>query len=125
MTHPHSTAAFTSRALPHERLDAFHVAVELVELVAGLRLPRGNADLRDQMKRSASSVALNLAEGAGKSGRDGARYFQIARGSVCEAAAALRVLLALDAIDSEAHARGRELCARVYAMCTRLIARAG
>ncbi len=124
MTHSHSTAAFTSRPLPHERLDAFHVAVELVELVAGLRLPRGYADLRDQSGRAASSVALNLAEGAGKSGRDGARYFQIARGSVCEVAAALRILLALRAIGPEEHAKGRTLCERVYAMCTRLISRA-
>ena len=56
--------------LPHERLDAFNVAIELVELVAGLEVPRGNSAAVDQLKRAAQSVALNIAEGTGKSGRD-------------------------------------------------------
>jgi four helix bundle protein len=73
------------------------------------------------LRRASSSVALNVAEACGKEGAaDRARFFRIARGSALESAAALRVLLALRAVDAATHDRGRGLCARLYAMATRL-----
>jgi four helix bundle protein len=115
-----AASRFQDRPLPHERLQVFHVSVELVEVVSGIALPRGHADLRDQIRRAATSVALNIGEGAAKGGADGRRYFAIARASAGEVAAALRVLLALEAIGTDAHDRGRALCGRVYAMLTGL-----
>ena len=116
-----SQAPISSRhLLPHERLDVFHVAIELNQLVASISLPRGQADLRDQLRRAASSIALNIGEGASKTGPDGRRYFTIARGSCGEVAATLRVLLAIGAINEITHEQGRALCGRIYAMLTGL-----
>ena len=50
--------------------------------------------LRDQLLRAASSVALNLAEGAGRSSRaDQRRFFSIAFGSLRECEAILDLAL--------------------------------
>lgn len=118
-------ASHASRPLPHERLDVFEVAIELVELVASIRAPRGSAPALEQLKRSSASVALNIGEACGKAqgSRDRARYFDIARGSALESAAALRVLLALRALSPERYQHGRALCERAYAMLTRLSGR--
>ena len=76
--------------LPHEKLDVYGFAIELVELAASVRTRRGAANACDQLRRAATSVALNIAEACGKSGADRARFFAIARGSALESAAALR-----------------------------------
>jgi len=50
------------------------------------------AHLRDQLKRAASSVVLNLAEGAGRgTNADQRRFFQIAMGSLRESRAILDI----------------------------------
>lgn len=117
---PRQPTMTTQHLLPHERLDVFHVAIELNQLVATISLPRGQAELRDQLRRAVSSIALNIGEGASKAGPDGRRYFTIARGSCGEAAATLRVLLAIGAISETTYEQGRALCGRIYAMLTRL-----
>ena len=76
--------------LPHHRLKAYGVAVQLLEAVRAARIR--DAHLRDQAMRSAKSACLNAAEGAGRVTRaDKARAFTIARGEACEAAAAVEV----------------------------------
>jgi four helix bundle protein len=112
--------ALESRPLPHEKLDVFQVAIELVEHVAKLKPRRGCSSGFEQLRRAASSTALNIAEACGKNGRDRERFFEIARGSALESAAALRVLEALGAVSSTERAAGRQLCERLYAMLTRL-----
>jgi len=76
--------------LPHHRLVAYGVAVELLLVIkaAGIR----DATLRDQAHRAAKSACTNTAEGAGRLTRpDKARAFAIARGEAVEAVAALEI----------------------------------
>ncbi|MCB0331733.1 MAG: four helix bundle protein, partial [Bdellovibrionales bacterium] len=53
-----------------------------------------NGHIRDQLKRAATSIPLNLAEGSGKmSNKDKLRFYAIARGSAMECAAICDVLV--------------------------------
>ena len=54
--------------LDHAKLDVYQCALDLLEqlddLVSGL--PAGRAHLKDQLDRAATSIVLNIAEGAGE-----------------------------------------------------------
>ncbi len=64
-----------------------------------LDLPFGYGFLADQLRRAASSIPLNFAEGYGKrTPKDQRRFFIIARGSTNEVAALLAVGLHLRVI---------------------------
>ena len=108
------------RPLPHEKLDVFKVAIALIEHIANFKPRRGCSNAFDQLRRAATSTALNVAEACGKQGRDRQRFFEIARGSALESAAALRVLAALGAVSAGEHEQGRAFCERLYAMLTRM-----
>jgi four helix bundle protein len=84
------------------------------------RLPRGYAFLGDQLRRAASSVLLNFAEGCGKnSAAERHRFFRIARGSAYEVAAVLDVAHAFGAMDEREHAEAQDRCDHLAAMLTR------
>jgi four helix bundle protein len=109
--------------LSFQRLDVYQCAIEYVTIAleSGGKVPRGHADLRDQLRRAALSVPLNVAEGAGRvSEADAARHFAIARGSAMECAAVLDVIRALGAVPDDRHRQGMELLARVVAMLTKM-----
>ena len=101
-------------------MDVYQVAIKLVALVAQLRLPRGHAATQDQLRRAVVSIALNIAEGCGKTGPDRRRFFEIARGSTLESAAALQILATFRAIDPSTAGCGADYAQRIYAMLTRL-----
>jgi four helix bundle protein len=80
-------------SMPHHRLVAYGVAVELLQAVRACGVK--DATLRDQALRSAKSAALNCAEGAGRTTRgETARAFSVARAEACEAAAAVEIAAA-------------------------------
>ena len=67
-----------------------------IEVIKSLRKPvaqlaRKDTDLADQVRRAASSAALNVAEGSKRSGRDQSYHYRIAAGSCAEVRAALEV----------------------------------
>jgi four helix bundle protein len=109
--------------LSFQRLDVYRCAIEFVGLALelGAQLPRGQAELRDQLRRAAFSVPLNVAEGSGRASEaDAARHFAIARGSAMECAAVLDVLLASGFLEPEPYRQAIELLARVVAMLTKM-----
>src|SRR2546425_848988 len=76
--------------LSFQRLDVYRCAIDFLALAAEVAddVPRGNAGLLDQLRRAASSIPLNIAEAAGRTGKaDAARAYAIARGSAMECAA--------------------------------------
>jgi four helix bundle protein len=105
-----------------QRLDAYQCAIQFLALTAALaeRAPRGYGVLSDQLRRAALSVPLNIAEGSGKSERDAARFYTIARGSALECAAILDALEALSVVNSEELRSSRVLLERVVSMLTKL-----
>jgi len=83
----------------HEKFEAYQLAVKFADLAIRLvdQIPSCHTSLRDQLKRAAFSVPLNIAEGTGKSGRaDRKRYYSIARGSAMECAAICDIIGLID-----------------------------
>jgi hypothetical protein len=62
------------------QLDAYRCSLELYRMVGRMvgEFPRGEADLRSQMRRASRSVPFNIGEGVGKRGK--------ARAAACELA---------------------------------------
>jgi four helix bundle protein len=109
--------------LSFQKLDVYKCSIELVAVATaiGETVPRGYSELREQLRRSAISVPLNIAEGAGRASEaDGARHFAIARGSAMECAAVIDVVRVLGAINDDRYRLALELLGRVVAMLTRL-----
>ena len=101
----------------------FQVYDAALALVAALRpvlerLKKQDRSLADQLRRAASSVALNIAEGNRRAGQDRVQFFRIAAGSAPEVRAAIEVGKAWGSLEA-APAAEAELD-RVLAMLWRL-----
>ena len=109
--------------LSFQRLDVYQRAIQFLALSVELsaEIPRDHATLLDQLRRAATSIPLNIAEAAGRTGgADAARTYAIARGSAMECAAVLDALLVLKVLEAGRHQRGCELLERIVAMLTKL-----
>lgn len=114
------TAPRTTPQLPHHRLVAYQVAVELLLGIkaAGIR----DAKLRDEALRAAKSAVLNIAKGAGRVSRaDKSRAFTIARGEGLEAFAALETAGLIGDAESADVQRCLPIAQRLYALLTGLL----
>jgi four helix bundle protein len=106
-----------------QRLDAYQSATKFLAEATRLaaKIPRGQGDLADQLRRAALSVPLNIAEGSGKFSRDARRYYTVARASALECAAVLDALMCLGIIEDTELTLGRSLLERIVSMLTGLI----
>jgi four helix bundle protein len=110
--------------LHFQKLDVYQRSIEFLALAHHVRaqLPKGHAELADQLRRSAQSVPQNIAEGCGRTARaDKARHYTIARGSAMESAAHLDVMKVDGLVEPGVYERGMELLERIVAMLTKLI----
>jgi four helix bundle protein len=103
--------------------DALEVSLDLVR---ALRRPvalvrNRDRDLSRQIRRAASSIALNIAEGRERAGADRAHHWRVAAGSAAEVRAALRVAVAWGDVEDRDVARALELLDRVLAMLWRMM----
>jgi four helix bundle protein len=109
----------------HEKLDVYREAIafcgwagELLSEIAA------KAAVKDQLDRASTSIPLNIAEGNGKfSGKDRARFLEIARGSALECAACLDVLVARKLAVSEQIDSAKENLARIVQMLMGMLRR--
>ena len=107
----------------HEKLEVYQHSLAFVAWLEPIlqELPKTIA-VRDQLARASTSIVLNLAEGNGKfTSPDRCRFFDIARGSALECAAALDVLAAKGQCELTGVARGKERLHRVVSMLVGLI----
>ena len=107
----------------HEKLDVYKVSIDFVVMMDQIieQFPRGRAYLADQLQRAATSVPLNIAEGAGEySGAEKNRFYRIAKRSATECAGILDICVRLRLIDEEPYIKGREFLTRIVSMLTKL-----
>ena len=110
--------------LHFQKLDVYRCSIEFLVVANRLRrqLPKGNAELADQLRRAAQSIPQNIAEECGRTTRaDKAKHYTIARGSAMECAAHLDVMKVDELINQESNERGVELLERIVAMLTKLV----
>jgi len=108
----------------HDKMDVYKAAIEFVALADGTveHLPRGRAYLADQLQRAATSVALNIAEGAGEfSGNEKARFYRMAKRSATECAAVMDVCRRLNLTNDQNYRQGRDLLLRIVSMLVKLV----
>ena len=116
------------KTFDHEKLDVYGAAIDFAMVANDVAtgLPRGRAYLADQLQRAATSVPLNVAEGAGEfSANEKARFYRMAKRSATECAAIIDVLSRLGILDDGRYTSGRELLFRIVSMLVQMIRRAG
>jgi four helix bundle protein len=109
----------------HEKLEVYREAIALIawlsELLETLERP---GDVRDQLDRASTSIALNIAEGNGKfSPRDRCKFFDTAHASALECAAGLDILVAKRKVTPEQIRLGKERLQGIVRMLMGLIKR--
>jgi S23 ribosomal protein. len=110
-------------AFDHDRLDVYQRALELLDLVDRIveQMPAGRAHLKDQLDRAATSIVLNIAEGAGEYSRpDKQRFYRMARRSATESAAILDIVRRRGHAPADLLEPARELLIRIVAMLVRM-----
>ena len=75
--------------LRHERLDCYRLLLEVGRWICEVEWPRGDADRKDQCRRSSRSAGENLAEGTYRQGKSRLYHFRVAMGSAAECCATL------------------------------------
>src|SRR5262245_6734535 len=113
--------------LAHERLDAYQAAIEFLTVADEIAtsFPKGRAYLADQLRRAATSIALNIAEGAGEfAAADKARFYRMARrsGTACGAVLDVCARLGLGG-SAQRLVGGKTLVHRIVSMLTVLVRR--
>jgi four helix bundle protein len=112
-----------SRQFDHEKLEVYQKSLAFIAWLEPIlqRLPKSLA-VADQLDRASTSIPLNIAEGNGKfTGPDRCRFFDIARGSALESAAALDVLVAKGRYCEEELSPGKDRLWSVVSMLVALI----
>ena len=107
----------------HEKLNVYQTSIKFVVWLQDILeyIPKKHA-VHNQLDRSSTSIVLNIAEGNGKySNRDRCRYFDIARGSTLESAAAIDILSAKTLIKLEDAEFGKEMLREIVSMLVGLI----
>jgi four helix bundle protein len=100
-------------------LRVYQEALEVVRELRGVlgELERRDVDLARQMRRAVSSVVLNVAEGQGSRGKNGALRFSTALGSMRETQACLDVAQALgylEAVNVQTARKIDGICGSLY-----------
>ena len=108
----------------HERFDVYRAALDFMRVANDIvgQLPRGWSHLADQLLRAATSIVLNIAEGAGEfSTKDKARFYRMAKRSATECAAVLDLVRCIEPAKSEVLESGRSLLLRIVSMLVGMV----
>jgi four helix bundle protein len=109
--------------LDHEKLEVYQASLAFIVWLEPTlqKLPK-SLSVVDQLDRASTSIPLNIAEGNGKfTGADRCRFFDIARGSSLESAAALDVLVAKGKASEQEVLPGKDRLWSIVSMLVGLI----
>ena len=120
MNNPEVTMHETQQSTGFDALDKA-ISAAGIAISLSIRVPAPLKPIADQVIRSASSVPANLAEGAGRTGRDRTHHYRIALDSANEVDTHLRLLVAAGAIDTTRTESSLQLFDDVRAMIWRLL----
>lgn len=107
------------RQFDHQRMEVYKLGIQFVVLTSQILkdLPKGRSYLADQLRRAATSIVLNIAEGAGEFfPADKARFYRFACRSATECAAILDVCRTLGAADPALLDQATELLLNIVPM---------
>jgi len=109
----------------HEKLEVYREAIAFIAWLSVLLEGTGRiGEVKDQLDRASTSIALNIAEGNGKyTPKDRCRFFDIAHGSALECAAGLDILVAKAKLTPDEIRPGKESLQRIVRMLIGLIKR--
>ena len=125
LTHTHTPTPTPKMQFDHEKLSVYQQAIEFIAWSHSLtQAHRIQGSIKDQLERASVSVALNIAEGNGKSSpKDRKRFLEIAKGSSLECAAVLDVLAVKKVITDAELTTGKDILFETVAMLFGLIKR--
>ena len=109
--------------ISYEKLKVYQLSLACVQICFELldQQPRGYTELGSQLKRAIVSVALNIAEGAGKTATaDKRRYYEIAKGSAMESAAVCDILYRIRLLEVSQHQQCKDLLHQIISMHSRM-----
>jgi four helix bundle protein len=88
---------------------AYEVSLEVIMSLRSVvpKIERHDRDLADQLRRAASSVALNLSEGQRSAKGNKPKHYSIAHGSANEVKAALQTAVAWGWLDEASETLGK------------------
>ena len=112
-----------SKIFDHEKLHVYQASIEFLVWLEKIleRIPKRHA-VHGQLDRASTAIPLNIAEGNGKfTQRDRCRFFDIARGSALECAAALDVVAAKAILVKDEIAPGKQILLEIVSMLVGLI----
>jgi four helix bundle protein len=107
----------------HEKLNVYQRALEFVAAATDLldRIPK-RAAVHGQLDRACTAIPLNIAEGSGKwTAPDRCRFFDIARGSALECAAALDVTVVKKILRVDEITEAKQILIAIVSMLVGLI----
>jgi four helix bundle protein len=118
-----------SSMFDHERLDVYKVELEFVawvsdlfEVISKAPATARSREVCDHLDRASLSILFNTTEGNGKRQKQiRSKFFDDARGSATECAAALDALVVKRFVTKERIQAGKELLERIVSMLTRLV----
>ena len=107
----------------HEKFDVYKVSLDFLtlseEIISQLIKHKGN--ISDQLHRAATSIILNIAEGAGEFAKvEKKRFYRMAKRSACECAAIMDICKNLDSISEENYQESKELLFRITSMLVKM-----
>ena len=105
------------------RFEAYEVALQVAQALTPIiaAITQHDPDLAKQMRKATSSVVLNLAEGACRTGRDRIHHYRVATGSAAEARSGVRLALVWHYLGADLAGAAEPLLDRQAAVLYRLL----